>query len=322
MRVLPSLLCRLALCCLSVLCAGCGAAVDAPLRLGTNIWLGFEPFYVARKQNLLPPSVRLVEYASGAEVLSAFRNRSIDLAAVTLDEAISLAEHDPSLRVGLVLDYSNGADALVARPDIRQLADLKGRSVGVESFGVGAYLLGRALQRVGLSPRDVRMVPLPLDTHEAAFSRGQVDAVVTFYPVLARLREQGGQVLFDSRAMPGEIVDVLVFREDTARRHAPALVALGQAWFTAVKQIHLRDPVAMAAMVQRQKISPAALEQALALLRLQDLKQNQLALGRANLALGPVMGNLGLSMRELGLVSRPLQPMNHLESCIVEGLAG
>ena len=322
MRVLPSLLCRLALCCLIVLCAGCGAAVDAPLRLGTNIWLGFEPFYVARKQNLLPPSVRLVEYASGAEVLSAFRNRSIDLAAVTLDEAISLAEHDPSLRVGLVLDYSNGADALVARPDIRQLADLKGRSVGVESFGVGAYLLGRALQRVGLSPRDVRMVPLPLDTHEAAFSRGQVDAVVTFYPVLARLREQGGQVLFDSRAMPGEIVDVLVFREDTARRHAPALVALGQAWFTAVKQIHRRDPVAMAAMVQRQKISPAALEQALALLRLQDLKQNQLALGRANLALGPVMGNLGLSMRELGLVSRPLQPMNHLESCIVEGLAG
>jgi NitT/TauT family transport system substrate-binding protein len=322
MCALPSLLCRLALCCLIVLCAGCGAAVDAPLRLGTNIWLGFEPFYVARKQNLLPPSVRLVEYASGAEVLGAFRNRSIDLAAVTLDEAISLAEHDPSLRVGLVLDYSNGADALVARPDIRQLADLKGRSVGVESFGVGAYLLGRALQRVGLSPRDVRMVPLPLDTHEAAFSRGQVDAVVTFYPVLARLREQGGQVLFDSRAMPGEIVDVLVFREDTARRHAPALVALGQAWFTAVKQIHLRDPVAMAAMVQRQKISPAALEQAMALLRLQDLKQNQLALGRANLALGPVMGNLGLSMRELGLVSRPLQPMNHLESCIVEGLAG
>lgn len=85
---------------------------------------------MARKQNQLPSSVRLVEYASGAEVLSAFRNRSIDLAAVTLDEAISLAEHDASLRVGLVLDHSNGADALVARPDIRQLADLKGRSVG------------------------------------------------------------------------------------------------------------------------------------------------------------------------------------------------
>ena len=137
MCALPSLLCRLALCCLIVLCASCGAAADAPLRLGTNIWLGFEPFYVARKQNQLPSSVRLVEYASGAEVLSAFRNRSIDLAAVTLDEAISLAEHDASLRVGLVLDHSNGADALVARPDIRQLADLKGRSVGVESFGVG-----------------------------------------------------------------------------------------------------------------------------------------------------------------------------------------
>ena len=69
---------------------------------------------MARKQNQLPSSVRLVEYASGAEVLSAFRNRSIDLAAVTLDEAISLAEHDASLRVGLVRRW--GCKSVSTRP--------------------------------------------------------------------------------------------------------------------------------------------------------------------------------------------------------------
>lgn len=123
---------------------GCAPGGEAPLRVGTNIWLGYEPFYVARQAGSLPENVRLVEYASASEVLSAFRSRAIEAAAVTLDEAISLAENDNSLRIGLVLDTSDGADALVARPG-RRLSELKGRTIGVESPAVGAYLLGRAL---------------------------------------------------------------------------------------------------------------------------------------------------------------------------------
>ena len=308
--------------CLCLLCVACAPGGEAPLRVGTNIWLGYEPFYVARQAGSLPENVRLVEYASASEVLSAFRSRAIEAAAVTLDEAISLAENDNSLRIGLMLDTSNAADALVARPGIRRLSELKGRTIGVESLAVGAYLLGRALQRADLSVHDVRIVPTPLDQHESAFSRAEVDAVVTFYPVLAHLRERGGEVLFDSRAMPGEIVDVLVYREEQHKQHGKALQALALAWFDGVGRVADRQPQAMLTMAHRQKLSPRMLDEALGLLEFQDITRNRSALLGAHPGLAPVFGRLSLGMRELGLINRPLEPVNHLDSRIVEDLPG
>ena len=37
---------------------------------------------------------------------------------------------------------------------------------------------------------------------------------ITFDPVLQAVLKQNGRVLFDSRAMPGEVVDVLVARKE------------------------------------------------------------------------------------------------------------
>ena len=308
--------------CLCLLCAACARQDEAPLRVGSNLWLGYEPFYVARQAGMLPEEVRLVEYASASEVLGAFRRQAIEAAAVTLDEAIGLAENDSSLRIGLVLDTSHGADALVARPGIRRLAELKGRTIGVESPAVGAYLLGRALQHAGLSAHDVQIVPTAADQHEKAFATGEVDAVVTFHPVLARLRARGGVTLFDSRAMPGEIVDVLVYREELVQRRQPALLALAHAWFDGVGRIQRREASAMASMMQRQKLSPRMLDEALTLLAFHSIEQNRHALRGAPPGLAPVFGRLGLSMRELALISRPLEPVNYLDSRIVEDLPG
>lgn len=308
--------------CVGLACVACHSGGDAPVRVGTNIWLGYEPFYVARQAGTLPDEVRLVEYASASEVMGAFRRRTIDAAAVTLDEAISLAENDVTLRIGLVLDYSNGADALVARPDIARLAGLKGRAIGVESLATGAYLLGRALQRAGLSVHDVHIVPMPQDQHESAFAAGDVDAVVTFQPALARLRARGGRVLFDSRAMPGEIVDVLVYREALAHRRGDVLRALALAWFDGVGRVQRREPWAMLSMTHRQKLAPGTLDAALLLLEFQGAAQNRRALRGPQPGLAPVFGRLGLAMRELGLISRPPEPVNYLDSRIVEDLPG
>lgn len=59
----------------------------APLRIGTLVWPGYEPLYLARERGYLDPkSVRLVEYPSNSEVTRAFRNRAIEAAALTFDE--------------------------------------------------------------------------------------------------------------------------------------------------------------------------------------------------------------------------------------------
>ena len=83
----------------------------------------------------------------------------------------------------MVTDISNGADVILAKPEIQSLKDLKGRRVGVDSTALGAFVITRALGQVGLSPKDIEIVSLGVSEQERAFKQGIVDAVVTFEPV-------------------------------------------------------------------------------------------------------------------------------------------
>ena len=93
---------------------------DNPLRIGTNVWIGSEPLYLARELGKLDPAaVQLVEYPSASEVLRAFRNQAIDGMVISLDELFGLAVDGLQPRVVLVVDVSHGADVVVGRPGTR-----------------------------------------------------------------------------------------------------------------------------------------------------------------------------------------------------------
>ncbi|MET0919194.1 MAG: hypothetical protein ABWY07_12320, partial [Burkholderiales bacterium] len=59
--------------------SGCAREPETALRIGTNVWIGSEPLYLARELGHLDPAVvQLVEYPSASEVLRAYRNQAID----------------------------------------------------------------------------------------------------------------------------------------------------------------------------------------------------------------------------------------------------
>ena len=107
--------------------AACVREPETALRIGTNVWIGSEPLYLARELGKLDPaSVQLVEYPSASEVLRAYRNQAIDGMVISLDELFGLAEDGYDPRIILVVDVSNGADVVVGRPGMRSMKDLKG----------------------------------------------------------------------------------------------------------------------------------------------------------------------------------------------------
>lgn len=132
-----------------MLCAtACTPSKPEPLRIGTNLWPGYEPLYLARdKQQFDDSRYLLFELTSATQVMHAFQKRKIDIAALTLDEALLLEAEGIPLKVLLAMDYSNGADAIVASPNIHSMHDLKGKKIGVENTALGAFMLNRALTR-------------------------------------------------------------------------------------------------------------------------------------------------------------------------------
>ncbi|MDV6032018.1 MAG: nitrate ABC transporter [Phycisphaera sp. RhM] len=253
---------------------------ETPLLLGTNLWLGYEPLFLARDLGHFDEnSVRLVECASSSQVIRQFRDNTIQAAALTMDEVLLLRERGLDLRVVLVMDISQGGDAIVARADVQDLADLRGRKVGVENSALGAFVLTRALQKVDLSVQDVTIVSVEADEHERAFLSQKFDAVVTFDPVRSRLLAAGAIQLFDSTEMPNEIVDVLVVRADAWEQHQSHLITVLRGWFKALGYFQENPDEALRRVSLRIKLTPEQIRQSQKGLHAPNLQENLSLLG-------------------------------------------
>ena len=203
------------------------------LRIGTFIFSGYEPLFLARSLGKLDEKrVQLLEFPSSAEALLAFKNEAIDGLTTTLDDVLRLAQASHEPRVVLMIDYSNGADVILAKRGIDDIEGLRGKRVGVETNALGTFMLARALETKGMKFEDVQLISLRVDGIEGAFQQGDVDAAVTYGPFSSRLIARGARLIFDSTALKGEIADALIFRRKIIE---PQRLALGSMGISAIE---------------------------------------------------------------------------------------
>ena len=303
--LLTQLFVALAVCCVSL--AGCSQPKSPTLRMGSTLWPGFEPFFVARERQFWrEDQIKLLEYTSTSELTRAFRNGTVDGGLITLDEALLLAEDQQDIHILLVTDISNGADVLLAKPELHSVQELKGHRVGAETTGLGAYVLTRALELNGLNPKDVEIVPLEFSEQQPAFERGEVDAVVTYEPVRTKLKSAGARQLFDSTQIPGEVVDVLVVRTSYLKS-SPDNVRLLMDSFYRAKRYEKEKPddfVRIAA--GREGVTAGEFRQSMTLLRVPDQTEGPAMFAGTPSALQKQVTTLAAVMREKSLLIRPV----------------
>lgn len=286
--------------------SGCQQA-EQPLRVGTNIWVGYESLYLAQSKGYLDGSpIQLITMHNATEVKQSLREGTLEAATLTLDETLGLVQDGIDLEVVLVMDTSNGADVLMARPEIAALHDLKGKRVGVESTAVGALMLQAALDAAGLAPTDVEVVDMGIHEHFAAYREGRVDAVVTFEPVRSELLKVGARVLFDSSRIPGRVIDVLVTRPAVAQRHEAALKKLVAGHFRALGDLRDSPVEAAATMTRRQGMSAEEIVAAYEGLTIPDLAANRRYLAPGESPLRGSARSLARLMLDKGLLQRPV----------------
>jgi NitT/TauT family transport system substrate-binding protein len=170
--------------------------------------------------------------------VQAFAAQKVDGVAMTSMESLQPASNGVDSTAILVNDISNGGDGVLVR-GIADLKGLKGQTVLLEEMSVSHYLLARALSTVGMKEADLKIKNIPGDDAGKAFlTDTSVKAVVTWNPHLFQATEAGkGKVLFSSKDVPGEIVDLLVVSTG-ALKESPALgAALTDAWYDAMKHI-------------------------------------------------------------------------------------
>ncbi|HEY9602383.1 MAG TPA: ABC transporter substrate-binding protein [Allocoleopsis sp.] len=304
---------------LTFILVSCNHQSLKPLRIATNLWTGYEPLHLARDLGYYGDTpIQIVEYASNLERVRAFRNGDVELTSASLNTVLEIAETNPDTRVLLVVDVSDGADAILTKPEIQNLQSLKGQKVGLESSTLGVFLLSRGLEQAGLSLNDVKTVPLEIPQQEEAFKQGRIDAVVTYGPVRSKLLAAGAKSLFDTSQIPGAIVDTLIGREDLLTSYATQLQVLGQAWFRALDYMQKNPEATARQMAKRQGVTTEQFQQSLEGVRFLSLQENQKVLGKTDTSLLNGAKRLSEFMLKNKLLQQKLNPTRLLDDGLVK----
>lgn len=194
------------------------AAGPTSMKIGTVVWIGYGPFYVAealdfyKKYNL---KVALQVFSDPALIPSAMASGAIDGGMLTYDQVVGQVAAGQAQKVVMPIDYSNGGDAIVADKSITKVADFKGKKIGFNPLSPSDFLLSYALKKNGLSDKDITAVNMTPEAVPAAMASGQMPIGVTYEPSLSQILSQGDgkkfKVVFSSKDAPGLIADVLVF---------------------------------------------------------------------------------------------------------------
>uniref|UniRef100_A0AAU1LLJ3 Aliphatic sulfonate ABC transporter substrate-binding protein n=1 Tax=Streptomyces sp. NBC_00148 TaxID=2903626 RepID=A0AAU1LLJ3_9ACTN len=107
------------------------------------------------------------------------------------------------------------ADRVIAQPGITSMKDLKGKKVGVPEGTSGAMVLDLALEKAGMSEKDIEKVPMDPSTVVSAFASGQIDGAGLWYPLIDTIKAKKPKLNevastaakdFEDRAFPNAFV--------------------------------------------------------------------------------------------------------------------
>lgn len=196
------------------------AHAEEQVTLATVAWIGYAPFYIAVEKKMFEAhgvKVTLKDFEDPALIPAALQSGGIQGAMYTYDQVINLVANGNPYRVVMPIDYSNGADAVVALKSIKSMADLKGKKVAYPFATCDNLLVAYGLQKAGLTEADIDGLDTTPENVAGALVGGAA-AGSTYEPNISKILKldvNGGyHTIYTSAAAPGLITDILYFSTD------------------------------------------------------------------------------------------------------------
>lgn len=295
-----------------MLLAACDRVHEPPLRVASSPWPGYEPLYLAQEIGYLTErDAQMFELPSSDITLESFRNHSADIATLTLDETLDLLHSGVRLRILMVMDVSNGADAVMASPGVKSLAGLKGKRIAILNIPLGVYMLSRTLDAAKLTRKDVKVIPSAESKHEEMYRQGRADAFITFEPFKTRLAAQGAQVLFDSSDIPNEVFDLMVVHEDVFVARRAGVCNVARQWLRTLDYMEQSPQPAAASIAKRLGVTPQEYRTMVQGIKTPSGAENLELIGSGRGILQPAR-RLGAVMLEEGQLKHSVDPASAL----------
>jgi NitT/TauT family transport system substrate-binding protein len=303
-----SLLARVLAAAVAILGLASCTSYEPPLRIALIRWPPFEFLHLAQEKGYFAEEgveVRLIEFVAVNDTQRAFEHDKIDGGTFSLFQVLQNRDQlTRKMQIPLVIDFSDGADMLMARSEIADVPSLRGHRVGVTLSPLDIFFLTRALELHGMTLQDVSLVYVRTADMEEALREGKVDAITAYPPNSTEVENAGiARPIFSSSRIPGEIVDVLALDEAVISNRPDDVAGVIRAFYRAVRFAQEHPEEAWQIMSARERVTPeefrSALQSGITLVPLAD---QQKFLGK-NSSLPGVVARVSQVLKEKGLLS-------------------
>lgn len=188
------------------------------IRLGFFPNITHAPALVAQQlalnETFLGKDGTKVEYTAfnaGPSVIEAMKGGAIDVSYIGPNPAIAGYTSTGGTLLRIVSGVTSGGAALVVKPNINSIEDLRGKKIATPQLGntqdvaIRAFLKEKGFKTSTTGAGDVIITPTENATSLNLFRRGEIDGAWTVEPWTTRLvLEGGGKVLLDEKELwPG-----------------------------------------------------------------------------------------------------------------------
>ncbi|WP_166738811.1 ABC transporter substrate-binding protein [Psychromonas algarum] len=264
--------------CLFVSLLSC-TPYQKPLTIGAAPWPNFEFAFLANELGYLNKNqYSLLELTSSTSVIQAFQTGKLDVAFLSLDQVLTLVALGLDLKIISVVDNSYGGDALMAKPEIKSLQDLKWSAIGYENKAAGALLLDEVFNLTGLNNQTVQLHEVKQNEIKGAYLQNNIDALIVREPVKQQLLALGARELINSKSLSLPITNVMVARGDIYQEKEGQIANFVRQFYRAHMFYKKNTEDALTAMSVRLQLYPYFLKQAFLNTRFIDSKQSLMRL--------------------------------------------
>jgi NitT/TauT family transport system substrate-binding protein len=235
------------------------AAEANAVRVRVNIWVGCVGGLVANggldtapgsiydKKGLKVSFKIIDDWTDGAAALA---TDNVDVMLTTADvwakDYAQFKSRGFGAHAFLMVDWSRGADGVIAAKGINGLKDLVGKKVAFAPYTPSHFLLYTGLKESGLSAAQrSEIFSQGIHTKDGIepatlFAQQKVDAAVAWDPDMsdAVAKRSGSRKIYDTHTAKNLIADILVVSDRFAARNPQTVVKFAQGWLEGVKFIN------------------------------------------------------------------------------------
>ncbi len=172
--------------------------------------------------------VRWIPFATGADVLSLFAAKEIDIARFGSSPTVAGISRKLPIEIIGVPEVVATSERLIGRSakGVNGLKDLEGKTVGYQPNSTAHYALEAAIKVQKLDKSKIKLVPLKPAELVAAWKRGDIDAAYVWGPFSQQLEAEGGKEIFATKQLQKDgylVYNNFVVRTEFAQKY-PELV--------------------------------------------------------------------------------------------------